>query len=120
MSAPTSRMTARSLGKMPTTGAAPDFPVEALERIGAGDLRPVLLGKGHVAQDISPRFIHQFGKFWRPFVERISNGFPLGMSACAGFLGEDGFDPGHHRRSLLGRDVRQSVAHPNARGTVAG
>src|SRR5690348_6688397 len=43
--APTRRMTAASLGKMPTTRARTDLLVDSLEGVGAPDLGPVGSGK---------------------------------------------------------------------------
>src|SRR3954454_8113789 len=62
--APTRRIMAASFGKMPTTSdrrlcmAVPCTLVESLERIGAGDLRPVVLGEVHVGQHVLARGIH--------------------------------------------------------------
>ena len=93
-------------------GAAFNFAVEALERIGAGDLRPVLLGKGGIGQNILTRFIHQFGEFWCALTQRIGDALPLRVGILGSLLCENGFDHGDHRRTLLSSDMRQRVAHP--------
>jgi hypothetical protein len=79
MSAPTSRMTARSFGKdADHVGAAFDFAVQPFERICAADLRPVLLGKGGVSQDIVSGFIHQRSELGSPIAHRVSKPFSTG------------------------------------------
>jgi hypothetical protein len=92
--------------------AAFDFAVEAFERIGAGDLRPVLLGEGGISQDILSRFIYQFGKFRCRLTQRIGDASPLRMGVLRGLLGEDGLDHGDDCGALLGSDVGRRVAHP--------
>jgi hypothetical protein len=52
-------------------GAAFDFAVETLERIGGMDFRPVLAGEVHIGEDVGFGLVEQAGEFW------LSNRFQL-------------------------------------------
>ena len=61
-------------------GTAFDLTVEALQRIGAGDLPPVLLRKAHVRQHIVLGVIHQPGDLREALPKLIGHRSPLIMS----------------------------------------
>ena len=46
------------------------------------------------------------------FSQSVGDGVPLGFGLGLAFLGEDRLEHRGHGRALLGRSVRQGVAHP--------
>jgi len=76
------------------------------------DLRPVLAGEGHVGENVVARDVHEGAKLGLLLPERVGDDSPLGLRFGLGILGEDRLQHRRHRRALLGRGVRQGVAHP--------
>ena len=92
-------------------GAAIDFSVEALNRIGAVDFAPMLARKAHVRQYIVLCIIHQAGDCWQAFAELVSHRPPLTPCCGLGFLREDGGDQRRDHAALSGRRMHQHIAH---------
>src|SRR4051812_26659311 len=69
-----------------------DLTVEPLERVGAGDLRPVLAGEGGVGEDVFARLVHQLGKLRRPLAQRVGDAVPLAAGIGLALLSN--FGPG--------------------------
>lgn len=103
MSAPTRRTKASSFGSeeekrsfrwkdRPTNaddvGAALDLAVDALERIGGRDLRPVLPGEAHVGEHVLAGDVHQLAELRVLGAEGIGNLVPLldggSLGSCPG------------------------------------
>ena len=135
MIAPTSRMMALSFGKMPTTSVRrliSRFPrssgfVEAIwvqcsrgsSRRSArraancpGDSLRQERAEPHVGQHVVARGVHEGAELVLLFAECIGDGVPLGFRVGLAFLGEDRLEHRRHGRALLGRGMRQGVAHP--------
>ncbi len=88
-------MTAASLGKMPTTSAAPlDFAVQSLQRIGGVDLGAVLRGEVHVGEHVGLGLVQQAGEFGHARPHLVGDLAPLLACGFGVVLGKGGADPG--------------------------
>ena len=92
-------------------GAALDLAVEPLQRIGAVDLGPVILGKAHEGEDIGFGFVHQCGELGHLGPELIGDLAPLGSGHLGILLGEGGGDEGGDDAAALLAGMGQDIAH---------
>ena len=58
------------------------------------------------------RDVHEGAELVLLFSQSVGDGVPLGFGLGLAFVGEDRLEHRGHGRALLGRSVRQGVAHP--------
>jgi hypothetical protein len=102
------RMIACSLG-IPTTSVRRS--VEAFDRVGGMQLRPMCRGEAHVGQHVGLRFIHHGGQFRHARAELVGDLAPWRLSGLGVVLGERGGDEGGDHTAALFAGVGQDVAH---------
>ncbi len=82
-------------------GAALDFAVDTLQRIGRVQLGAVLLGEGHIGQDVGLGLVHEIGQLGRLGTELVGDLTPPGPGGLGVVLSEGGGDEGRHHASPL-------------------
>src|SRR5512144_434748 len=91
--APTRRVMASSFGKMPTTLVRRlTSSVQAFEGVDGVDLGPVLLGEGHVGEDVCFGLVHELGESADRRPQLVGHFAPLGSGGIGVILGEGGGD----------------------------
>jgi len=75
-------------------GAALDLAVQALERIGGVQLRPVLGGEGHIGEYILLGLVHEGGELRDLGAKLVGDAAPLLAGGLSRLLGEGGGDEG--------------------------
>src|SRR5262245_56189504 len=76
--APTSRITARALGKMPTTSVRRlTLLVQAFLRVVGPDLAPVVLWKRQIGQHLVLGLIQELGDTWEASTQLVGDAAPL-------------------------------------------
>ncbi|EJU11880.1 hypothetical protein LH128_16678 [Sphingomonas sp. LH128] len=93
-------------------GSSLDLFVDALERVGRRDLRPVLLGERHIGEHLFARAVHHDGELLVSFTQGIGDVVPLFVGGFGALLGEDRLEHGYDSGTLFGTDMCQSIAHP--------
>lgn len=76
------------------------------------DLDPLLTREVHVGEDVVAGGVHEGAELVLVLAQGIGDSIPLGLRLGLAFLGEDRLQHGRDRGALLGRGVRQGVAHP--------
>lgn len=103
---------ASSLGKMPTTSVRRfDLAVEALDRIRAVKLCPMLFREGHVGENVRLGIIEDGGELRHLRPDLVGDGAPLSTCDLERLLREGGGDEGgdHAPAALAG--MGQHVPH---------
>ena len=91
--APTSRVMAASLGKMPTTLVRRlTSAMEPFDRVCGVQFLAVLLGESHVGEDVVLGFVHENCQLGHLGPELVGDLTPLGLRAVGVLLGEGGDD----------------------------
>lgn len=93
-------------------GSALHLPVQTLQRVCAGNLRPVLLGEVHVGEDVVAGGVHHRAELRLLLAERVGDGVPPGHGFGLGVLREDRLQHGDDGSALLRRGVGQGIPHP--------
>ena len=92
-------------------GAPLDLAVEALDRIGAVELRPMLLREGHVGEHVGLGIVENSGELWQLRATLIGDGAPLGAGGLGRLLHKGGCDEGRDDATTALAGMRQHVPH---------
>ena len=110
--APTSRVIAFSLGKMPTTLVRRLIsPLRRSSGFGRMQLLAVLPGEAHVGEDVVLGLVHEGGELWRLGPELVGDQAPLCGGTVGIVLGKRGCDEGGDDAPALPAGMGQQVAH---------
>ena len=92
-------------------GAAFNLAVQAFEGVDGVDLGPVLLGEGHVGEDVCFGLVHELGEPADRRPQLVGHFASLGSGGIGIILGEGGGDEGRNHAATALAGMGERIAH---------
>src|SRR5918993_681795 len=91
--------------------ASLDLPVEAFERIGGMNLRPMIFREAHEGEHVGFGLVHESGELRHVGTQLVGDLPPLRPRGLGILLDEGGADKGRHYATAVAAGMREDVAH---------